>query len=217
MEPLIRRNSRARRLTLRLDRTGSPVVTAPRFMPVWLIKRFVASQTEWIARSQRQFKQTQGKFLSDKSVSLFGRMYQQVVQPTTGASKVTIQGENVIIAVHTGKKTQQVLDTFLKNTASHYFLPRTQVLAKKMGVDFTRVTLRAQTTRWGSCSSTGSLNFNWKLVHFAPAIIDSVIIHELAHRQHLNHSPEFWRFVERFDPEYRLHRGWLKRQGIGVV
>lgn len=217
MEATIRTNPRARRITLRLDKTGAPVVTVPWFTPKWFVNRFIASQADWITQSQRKLRQAQSQFFSDASVSLFGKSYQLAIKSTTGASSVKIQGKNLAVSLHSGKKTAQVIETFLKNTASHYILPRVHQLAKKMGVDFTRVTLRAQTTRWGSCSSTGSLNFNWKLVHFTPAIIDSVLIHELAHRKHLNHSAEFWRFVEQFDAQYRVHRGWLKRQGIGVV
>ena len=162
-------------------------------------------------------RQAKNTFLSATQVDLFGKHYQLVTQPTAGASKVTIQGKKVVVSVHTGKDKQTVLNLFLKNTASHYLVPRVHELARKMRVDFKKLTLRAQSTRWGSCSSVGNLNFNWRLVHFPPTIIDSVIIHELAHRQQLDHSKNFWRFVERFDPEYRLHRGWLKRNGVAVV
>lgn len=217
MEAKIRTNPRARRLTLRLDTSGQPVVTVPRFTPKWFVTRFVNSQQDWIATQQARLKQTQDVFSTKTTVSVFGKTYQKVVRPTMSSSKVIIQQDSLIISVHTGKKTSEVLNAFLKNTASHYIVPRTHLLAKKMRVDFTKITLRAQSTRWGSCSSTGSLNFNWKLVHFTPEIIDSVIIHELAHRKHLNHSKDFWNFVEQFDPEYRLHRGWLKRQGISMV
>lgn len=217
MEAKIRTNPRARRLTLRLDTSGQPVVTVPRFTPKWVVNQFLQAQKDWIAQHQAKLSQKKSIFVSETEVSIFGTPYQRENRPTSGASKVSISDNTVIVAVHTGKKPADVLNTFLKNTASHYIVPRTHELAQKMGVDFTTITLRAQSTRWGSCSSRGSLNFNWKLVHFAPNIIDSVIVHELAHRKHLDHSKDFWQFVEKFDPDYRLHRGWLKRQGIGVV
>lgn len=216
MDARIVTNPRARRLTLRLDSAGNPVVTVPRFTPKWFVNRFVKSQEEWIAKQQARFKEVKPVFVTETSAYLFGKIYQLAIQETGGSSKVTARGNSLIVSVHKGKSKTEVLNTFLKNTASHYIVPRTHQLAKKMKVEFTTITLRAQRTRWGSCSSRGSLNFNWKLVHFEPAIIDSVIIHELAHRKHMDHSKEFWRFVEQFDPEYRLHRGWLKRQGIGV-
>jgi len=85
-----------------------------------------------------------------------------------------------------------------------------------MNTTYQNVTLKEQKTRWGSCSSKGNLNFNWRLVHFEPPIIDYVIVHELAHRTHMNHSADFWSLVATFDPEYRIKKGWLKRNGLSL-
>jgi predicted metal-dependent hydrolase len=109
-----------------------------------------------------------------------------------------------------------VLNRFLKSTASHYIIPRTHQLAEKVGVSIGLISLKQQKTRWGSCSSRGNLNFNWRLVHYQPAIIDYVIVHELAHRLEMNHSAAFWKIVAKYDPEYAKHRGWLKRQGMSL-
>ena len=216
-----RTNPNTRRLTLRLDKTGMPVVTTPRFIPQWIISRFVNSHSDWITTHQQQLRQNRQRFLSDSSVTIFGKDYQLNIKSALGASKVTIQERTVRIDIHQARTNETsakiLLEKFLKNTASHYLVPRIHGLAKLMKVDFKKITLRAQTTRWGSCSSAGGLNFNWKLVHFPPEIIDYVIVHELAHRKHLDHSAKFWQYVKRYDPEYLLHRGWLKRQGIGVV
>ena len=67
-----------------------------------------------------------------------------------------------------------------------------------------------QKTRWGSCSSKGNLNFNWKLVLLAPELLDYVVVHELAHRREMNHSKNFWKIVEAELPDYREHRRRLK-------
>lgn len=112
-----------------------------------------------------------------------------------------------------GKSQEKALERFLKSTAQVYVIKRTEQLAEKMNVTFKNITLREQSSRWGSCSSAGNLNFNWRLVHAEPNIIDYVIVHELAHRVHMDHSRSFWALVAKFDPEYQIHRGWLKRQG----
>lgn len=217
MDYTTRVHPRARRITLRLDTAGRPVITVPPFTPKWFVSQFVKNHTDWIAGHQQQLQNSKGKFLSDVGVTIFGRQYTLAVTDTDGASAVTIDGSTVRVKRHTGKKTADILSRFLKNTATHYLIPRTRQLAEKMNTAVQKITLRAQTTRWGSCSSTGTLSFNWKLVHFPPDVIDYVIIHELAHRQHMDHSKEFWQCVERYNPEYRVHRGWLKRQGIGVL
>jgi len=79
----------------------------------------------------------------------------------------------------------------------------------KVGVDFGRVSVRDQKTRWASCSSKGDLSFNWRLVFAPQAVMDYVVIHELAHRREMNHSKRFWAIVAEHSPDYREHRKWL--------
>lgn len=97
--------------------------------------------------------------------------------------------------------------------AKEIFPERTAYFARRMGVGYGRITIREQKTRWGSCSQAGNLNFNWKLVMMPPEILDYVVVHELAHRKEMNHSPRFWAVVEKELPDYRLRREELKKLG----
>ena len=94
--------------------------------------------------------------------------------------------------------------------AKRIFPERTAYFALRMGVDYGRITIREQKTRWGSCSSKGNLNFNWKLVLLDPELLDYVVVHELAHRREMNHSVAFWKVVEAELPDYRERRARLK-------
>ena len=94
--------------------------------------------------------------------------------------------------------------------AKRIFPERTAYCALRMGVDYGRITIREQKTRWGSCSSKGNLNFNWKLVLLAPELLDYVVVHELAHRREMNHSKNFWKIVEAELSDYRERRRRLK-------
>ena len=94
--------------------------------------------------------------------------------------------------------------------AKRIFPERTAYFALRMGVDYGRITIREQKTRWGSCSSKGNLNFNWKLILLAPELLDYVVVHELAHRREMNHSKNFWKIVEAELPDYRERRRRLK-------
>ena len=82
-----------------------------------------------------------------------------------------------------------------------------------VGVTYGRITIRNQRSRWGSCSGKGNLNFNCLLMLFPDEVIDSVVVHELCHRKHMNHSAEFYAEVERVLPEYRKSQKWLKENG----
>ena len=93
-------------------------------------------------------------------------------------------------------------------------LPR---YAAMLGVTFGKVTVRNQRSKWGSCSSTGNLNFNCLLMLAPPEVLDYVIVHELCHRLEMNHSPAFWYKVERLIPDYKKHRQWLKAHGNELI
>ena len=89
--------------------------------------------------------------------------------------------------------------------------------ANILGVSVGRITIRSQKTRWGSCSAKGNLNFNCLLMLCPEAVRDYVVIHELCHRKELNHSAAFWAEVERYCPDYRIHRKWLKDNGASLI
>ncbi len=89
--------------------------------------------------------------------------------------------------------------------------------ADKIGVDYNRISIRCQRTRWGSCSSKGNLNFNCLLVLFPDDIIDSVVVHELCHRKQMNHSACFYAEIEKVFPDYKRCRAWLNENGVGYM
>ncbi len=105
------------------------------------------------------------------------------------------------------------LEVQYRKEARRRITERAAYFAEKMGVDYGRIAIKAAKTRWGSCSAQGNLNFHWKLILMPPAILDYVVVHELAHRIEMNHSPRFWTQVERILPDYRERRRWLKENG----
>ena len=90
---------------------------------------------------------------------------------------------------------------------------RVKLYAAKMGITYGRITIRAQKTRWGSCSAKGNLNFNCLLMLTPIEVIDSIVVHELAHRKEMNHSSRFYEVVRQAYPEYFTCEAWLKKNG----
>lgn len=90
---------------------------------------------------------------------------------------------------------------------------RVRYFSDIIGVDYRRITIRNQKTRWGSCSAMGGLNFNCLLMETPPEVIDYVVVHELCHRKEMNHSERFWKEVETVLPDYKVQVKWLKENG----
>lgn len=87
---------------------------------------------------------------------------------------------------------------------------RVAYFAQKMGVSYGNITIREQKTRWGSCSSKGNLNFNWKLILMPSEVLDYVVVHELSHRKEMNHSKRFYQVMESVMPDYKVWQNWLR-------
>jgi len=94
--------------------------------------------------------------------------------------------------------------------ARDYIEQRVAYYAAKTGGKYSSISIRSQKTRWGSCSSRGTLSFNWRLILAPPVILDYVVVHELCHLKHMNHSSDFWNTVAEFMPDYKIRKKWLK-------
>ena len=112
--------------------------------------------------------------------------------------------------------TEEELSLITKR-AKEYISNRVSFFADSMGLTYGRVCIKHQKTRWGSCSEKGNLNFNCLLMLCPLEVIDYVIIHELCHLIHHNHSRDFWREVEKYTPDYKIHRRWLKENGHKLI
>jgi len=110
--------------------------------------------------------------------------------------------------------TRELIGLYYKKMCRPVLVNQVDTFAALMRVQYQRITVKEQKTRWGSCSSLHNLNFNWKILLMPPAICDYVIVHELAHLKELNHSAAFWQLVETVLPDYQSRRSWLKKEGL---
>ncbi|MCI5901426.1 MAG: M48 family metallopeptidase [Blautia sp.] len=105
----------------------------------------------------------------------------------------------------------------LADKALEYIPGRVAYFSKQVGVNYGRITIRNQKTRWGSCSSKGNLNFNCLLMLTPPEVIDYVVVHELCHRKEMNHSKAFWNEVAKILPDYKRQVQWLRNEGGRII
>ena len=110
-------------------------------------------------------------------------------------------------------KRMQVMDNRYRNAAKEYFTKRVEHFIQITGGTYTRITIRDQKTRWGSRSSSGTLSFNYRLMYAPLKVLDYVVVHELCHITHMNHSRDFWNMVASVLPDYKESRNWLKEHG----
>ena len=109
---------------------------------------------------------------------------------------------------------RELVQRHLRRVAERELPERTQELAHLHSITIQRVSVRAQKTRWGSCSSRGTISLNWRLIQVPPFVVDYLIVHELMHRREMNHSARYWKLVAHAFPEYRRAEQWLKKSGI---
>ncbi len=139
-----------------------------------------------------------------------GTVWLEAADPTGGAAAaLCVSGEAPFVA-------RRVQD-YLMREARRDLLAAVARHTAALGVSARRVTLRDTTTRWGSCSSTGALNFSWRLVMAPPAVLDYLAAHEVAHLAHMNHSAAFWATVARLYPDLDRAEAWLKAFGTGLM
>ena len=114
------------------------------------------------------------------------------------------------------EEIKKLTDSEIKSLSEQFYnkcAPRTEAYARQLGVSYGKISVRAQKTLWGSCSRRGNLSFNCLLAFVPEYVSDYVIVHELCHRKHMNHSAAFWREVEKILPDYKLRRDYLKKEG----
>lgn len=119
----------------------------------------------------------------------------------------------IICLTQAETKRLETLEKRYRSAARTQFEQRCTYYRPLTGGSYTSVTIRDQKTRWGSCSSRGTLSFNYRLIFAPPAVLDYVVVHELCHLTHMNHSRDFWNLVGSVMPDYKTHRRWLKEHG----
>ncbi len=215
------RSLRRRSLSI-VVRRGEVKVFAPVFVPQRQVERFVNSKSQWVVEKlneQRQWLDEQA--LAQKryvSGEVFGYLGQQLKLDVVGGSKaeVAIDGDRLVVVVPSRVKSatradyiKKKLNDWYKQQLEQFVADRIECYSRQMGLWPKEVKVRNYTRRWGSCSAKGVVSFNLLLMMAPSWVIDYVVVHELAHLQHMNHSEHFWALVRAYYPNIKPAKQYL--------
>jgi len=215
---LYRRHPRARRYWLRLRADKTVVVTVPRRGSLEYARQFVASHRGWLEKQWRilEARRTPPTVLRPGMEALLrGRRVALEARERGGLLEIWFDNERVQAGAP-AENLRPAVEQHLRALAQRELTARAVELARQHGVPMRRVTVRNQKSRWGSCSVRGTISLNWRLVQVPETVRDYIILHELTHLRHLNHSARFWAAVEKVCPDYRAAEAWLKRHSAEV-
>ena len=203
--------SRRKTLTITVDSFGRLIVRAPLHCSEQRIYAFIAEKEGWIVRKISEKKgagiELPPENLNGYSLMILGRKCKIYLVDTP---KVSFDGENGRLYLPS-KNSKDRLVKWLKENAKRIFTQVTEDTAKRMGVTYQSVEINSARSRWGSCSGENAIHFTFRLLYAPKEVVEYVIVHELAHTKHHNHSKAFWLEVAKFVPDWKDKRAWLKR------
>jgi predicted metal-dependent hydrolase len=208
-EYTLRRSPRARRVRVSVESDGAVLVTVPRRAPARAADEAVRELAPWIERRRRALARAAAEVArTPGTVPYLDR--ELVLVPQPGRSRVHRRGDALLVPE---RDRTEAIERWYRRAARAEIAPRLDAAVARAGTTYNGLTIRAQRTRWASCSSTGGMSFNWRLLLAPEAVLDYVIEHEVCHLEVMDHSPRFWRLLESRVPDWREHAAWLRRYG----
>lgn len=221
------RKSRRRTLSVKLSTRDSNKIYASLGISEKVILDFLMSKHDWLEKNLAKLEEIKSQehhpeFKEGELFPFLGEM-KYFTFSLSQKKKIKLKIEDGFIScsypINTDpdqEKIRQSLIQLYKQEASVYLIERCKVLAKELNLIPSQIKIQTANTRWGSCNSRGVINLNWKLMLFSPSLIDYVIIHELCHLKHMDHSENFWSLVRIFYSQYEEAQDYFKSEGLRI-
>jgi predicted metal-dependent hydrolase len=217
VEPVVyqvRRSDRARRVRVTVDPTRGVEVVLPRRAPAREAAAAVRELRPWIERRVAEIEGARAAVAArGDTVPYLGQTLALSVQ--AGRSRVTRRGD--VLLVPAGAERRTALERWYRRAARSEIEPRLEQACTLAGTAYSALTIRGQRTRWASCSRSGAMSFNWRLLLAPEPVLDYVVWHEVCHLEVMDHSPKFWRLLATRSPGYQEHVSWLRVNGPTLV
>jgi predicted metal-dependent hydrolase len=210
-------------------------VSAPRWSPLGEVEALIRDKSAWVLEKLQKAHERVGEMAQARTVwadgaefEFLGERVRLVLDPTHGFQQVGAELQaatepdtlpTLRLGVAGNAKETQVRDAaqaWLMKQAKRVFTERLDHFAPQLGVTYSRLRLSSAGTRWGSASVDGTIRLNWRLIHLKMEMVDYVVVHELSHLRHMDHSANFWNVVAEVMPDHALRRRALKQSGLAL-
>jgi len=212
--------SKRRTISIEIQPDGAVWVRAPLRMAQATISDFVTSKQAWIEKSQQKMAARSKKLATREFRSGETFLYQGAALPLHLTVRRTppleLTSTGWLLSASALGRAEAAFEAWYRRRARTEFTNVLDVFSAKMRVQYQSLRISSARTRWGSCSTLGTISLNWRLLLAPPEILEYVAVHELAHLRQRNHSKAFWAEVAAFHPQYAASRRWLKENGASL-
>ncbi len=209
----VRRSTRARRVRVNVHAHSGVEVVLPARAPERAAAAAVIELRPWIERRLAEARDLRERIAARAgTVPYLGAPLELVPEP--GRIRAHRRGERLLVPA---ERPEPAIERFYRRAARAEIEPRLDRATRLAGSSYTGLDIRAQRTRWASCSPSGRMSFNWRLLLAPESVLEYVVWHEVCHLEILDHSPRFWALLARRWPRYREDRDWLRRYGATLV
>lgn len=214
-------------VSIKVSPDGSVLLTAPKLMPLTIVKRLVKDKELWILKHVYRIRKGRelNKLHDEGKVLYRGTHYPLKTMRSDSVLIPSIAFNDTHFALqlprhHDMGTFKTTLEKYLKRwylkVALRTLMERASYYSDRIGIAYTELKVKEVSSIWGSCSHDQKLSFNWKLILTPPEVLDYVVIHEICHLRHKNHGESFWKCVASFDPLYNTRRRWLRNNSSGL-
>ncbi|HVF77424.1 MAG TPA: SprT family zinc-dependent metalloprotease [Solirubrobacteraceae bacterium] len=211
----IRRSDRASRVRVSVDARGDIEVVLPRRSPASAAPAAIVQLRPWIERRLREADAAQA-VLAARGATLPYLGMPLALSPEQERTRAHRRGDTLLVPADP-ELAAAAIERWYRRSAAKEIGPRLDAATQALGARYTKLSIRGQRTRWGSCSTSGAMSFNWRLLLAPEPVLDYVVWHEACHLRVMDHSHGFWALVSQHCPEFEEHRRWLRLRGSTLV
>lgn len=221
--------SKRKNLCISINEDGKVIAKIPAYVSEPTLKELIDQKAAWIyekreAVKQRQIKKVKRQYVNGATLMYMGKEVpmelifakqsnvELFLDEETGDSKFVIHAPNTEV-----ESMQKLLKKWYKKQSMEYLTQKVATYAQNMKVTYGSISIKSRKKQWGTCDTQGNLTFSWRLIMAREDVIDYVIVHELCHRKHMDHSKQFWNAVEQVLPDYKKREQWLQDNNLNMI